>query len=316
MFSKLFGNKHLIILLFSIIILFILVMTTLGSRELTWPEKFVKDSTSMLQGVIYKPANAIAGFFQDIYQFSLVFKENKSLKSSLHQYSQVVAEVNQLRAENQRLKDMLGYKQKVVNQYQLKMANVISRSPDRWNNMLVIDQGLKDGIQKDMAVITTQGLVGKIYNVSNFSANVQLISDSEHGGFIFAAIQSNPQAYGVIDGYDVTKNELKLTKIELDIKLEPGQLVTTSNLGGTFPNGLVIGKIVRVDEGENGFTKTAYVRPEANLYHIDDVFVVQNMGQKGESRCKSSGPIASSFFFSFPKGQYFSSSQWIISIRL
>ncbi|TCS79061.1 rod shape-determining protein MreC [Tepidibacillus fermentans] len=280
MFSKLFSNKHLIILLFSLILLFILVWTTLGSRELTWPEKFVKDSTSMIQGFIYKPANAVAGFFQDMYQFSLIFKENKALKSSLHQYSQVIAELNQLRAENQKLKEMLDYKEKAMNQYQLKMAKVISRSPERWNNMLVIDQGLKDGIQKDMAVITTQGLIGKVYNVSNFSANVQLISDSEHGGFIFAAIQSNPQAYGVIDGYDVTKNELRLTKIELDVKLEPGQLVTTSNLGGTFPNGLVIGKIVRVDEGENGFTKTAYVKPEANLYHIDDVFVVQKTGVK------------------------------------
>ena len=267
-------------MLFSIILLFILVWTTLGSRELTWPEKFVKDSTSMLQGVIYKPANAVAGFFQDAYQFTLIFKENKSLKSSLHQYSQVVAEANQLRTENERLKEMLGYKEKAINQYSLQMAKVISRSPDRWNNMLVIDQGSKDGIQKNMAVITTQGLIGKVFNVSNFSSDVQLISDSEHGGFIFAQIQSNPVVYGVVEGYDVTKNELKVTKIELDIKLEPGQLVTTSNLGGTFPNGLVIGKIVRVDEGENGFTKTAYVKPEANLYHINEVFVVQKTGGK------------------------------------
>ncbi|MFV9510878.1 rod shape-determining protein MreC [Tepidibacillus sp. LV47] len=280
LFSKLFRNKHLIILLFSLIFLLILVWTTLGSRDLTWPEKFIKDSTSMIQGIIYKPANAIAGFFQDMYQFSLIFKENKALKSSLSQYSQVIAELNQLRAENKKLKEMLGYKEKAMNQYQLKMAKVISRSPDRWNNMLVIDQGQKDGIQKGMAVITTKGLIGKVYHVSNFSSTVQLISDSEHGGFIFAAIQSNPQAYGVIDGYDVTKNELRLTKIELDVKLEPGQLVTTSNLGGTFPNGLVIGKIVRVEEGENGFTKTAYVKPEANLYHIDYVFVVQKTIEK------------------------------------
>jgi len=257
------------------IILVIAMSTNWDKRQLSWPEKFIKDTVSWTQSIIYKPANAIAGFFQDVHDFSIIFQENKSLKSSLHQYSQVVAELNQYKDENKRLKQMLAYKEKKENQYQLRIGKVIARSPDRWNNMLVIDQGARDGVEQDMAVITTSGLVGKVYSVSSFSSNIQLISDSEHNGFVFASIQSNPRTYGVIEGYDKQKNELNIKKIALDANVEPGQLVTTSSLGGVFPTGLIIGEIVRVEEGENGgLTKTAYVKPAADLYQIDEVFIV------------------------------------------
>jgi len=230
----------------------------------------------MTQGIIYKPASKVAGFFEDIRDFTLIFAENKSLKASLHQYSQVVAELNQVKEENKRLKEMVDYKESVANKYHLKAAGVIGRSPDRWNNMLVIDKGSKDGITKDMAVISTQGLIGKVYSVSNFSANVQMISDSEHGGFVFAEIQSQPLSYGVIEGYDPITQELRMNKIELNAEIEQGQLVVTSNLGGKFPAGILIGEITKVEQYSSGeLTKTAFLKPAADLYHIKEVFVVE-----------------------------------------
>ena len=283
MLSKMFNNKHLIFFLLSIILLVILMWSTVGSRDLSWPEKFLKDSISMTQGALYKPANKVAGFFEDIRDFTLIFKENKSLKASLQQYSQVVAELNQVKEENKRLKEMVDYKQSVANQYHLKMAEVIGRSPDRWNNMIVIDKGAKDGISKDMAVVSTQGLIGKVYSVSNFSSNVQMISDTEHGGFVFAEIQSNPISYGVIGGYDPITRELTINKIELNAEIEEGQLVVTSNLGGTFPPGIVIGEITKLEQyGSGELTKTAFVKPAADLYHIKEVFIVEKDFQPEE----------------------------------
>lgn len=275
MFSKLFSNKHLIIILFSLIILVILMGITVGNRDLTWPEKLVKDSVSWAQGVINKPANAIAGFFEDIREFRLIFEENKALKYTLNQYSQVKSDLNDLKEENNRLREMLDYKEKTKDNYKLRIAQVIARSPDRWNNMLVINKGLNDGIRKNMAVVTTQGLIGKVYSVSSFSANVQLITDNEHSGFVFAQVQSEPRIYGIVEGYDKEKNQLAIKKIDLNARIEPGLLVTTSNLGGVFPSGIVIGEIVDVEEGENGgLTKTAYIKPSADLYHLNEVFVV------------------------------------------
>lgn len=250
---------------------------SIGNRNLSWPEKLVKDSVSWVQNLLYKPANSVAGFFEDIKNYTVVYEENKALKVSLHQYSQVVAELNDLKDENERLREMIDYKDRTKDEYKLQAARVIARSPDRWNNMLVIDKGSNDGIKKDMAVVTTEGLIGKVYTVSSFSSNIQLISDSEHSGFVFAQIQSEPRSYGIVEGYDISKNELKLNKIDPNAMIEPGQLVTTSSLGGVFPSGLVIGEIIYIEEGENGgLTKTAYLKPAADLYRINEVFIVMN----------------------------------------
>lgn len=275
MFSRLFSNKHLIIILLSLIILVIIMGISIGNRELTWPEKLVKDSVSWTQAIVNVPASAIAGFFEDVRDFKLIFKENKNLKLSLNQYSQVVAELNQFKAENKKLKEMLDYKEQTIDQYLLRVSKVIARSPESWNNTIVIDKGSKDGINKDMAVVTTKGFIGKVYSVSNFSSTVQLITNSEKNGFVFASIQSEPSAYGVVEGYNKETNQLILKNIDLNANVEPGQLVTTSNLGGVFPTGLVIGEIIRIEEGENGgLTKRAYLEPAADLFHFDQVFVV------------------------------------------
>jgi len=181
---------------------------------------------------------------------------------------------------------MLDYKEQTVDQYLLTVAKVIARSPDNWNNTIVIDKGSMDGITRDLAVVSTKGFIGKVYSVSNFSSSVQLISDTEQNGFVFAAIQSEPLAYGVIEGYNKETNLLILKDIDLNAKIEPGQLVTTSNLGGMFPTGLIIGEIVQIEEGENGgLTKRAYIRPASDLYHLDEVFIVmEDLSAIGEGK--------------------------------
>ena len=63
---------------------------TIGNRDLTWPEKLVKDTVAWTQDIVYKPAYAVAGFFEDIHDFTVIFKENKALKLTLTQYSQVI----------------------------------------------------------------------------------------------------------------------------------------------------------------------------------------------------------------------------------
>ncbi len=275
LFPKSFVNKNLIIILFIFILLVIIIGLTIDHQDLTWPEKIVKDMMSWAQGIFYVPANAVAGFFEDTREYRVIFEENKVLKYNLNQYAQVVSEANQLKEENQRLKDMLDYKEENIDEFQLVVAKVISRSPDKWNNMLVINKGARDGIEKDMAVVTTSGFVGKVYSVSNYSSNVQLITDSNYNSFVFALIQSEPKTYGTVEGYDKINNILRIEQVELEAVIEPGQQVTTSSLGGVFPTGLVIGEVYYVEEDNNsGLTKTIFVRPGADFYHLDEVFVI------------------------------------------
>lgn len=222
-----------------------------------------------------KPVNAVAGFFSDFKGYRATFSENRELKVKLDDYQQLEADLSLYKDENQRLKELLDYKTSNIGEYDLLAAKVVARSPDKWNNMLVIDKGSQHGIENDMTVITSAGFVGKVYKTSYYSANVQLVTDISHNSFVFALIHSEPRLYGTIEGYDKVKNLLKIRQTEHDIKVEPGTYVTTSSLGGVFADGIVIGRVTDViDDDASGLSKTLYIKPSADLYHLEEVFII------------------------------------------
>lgn len=267
-------NRRLIIVLVGIILLVIIAGVTAGGRgQLSWPERFVKDSVSFLQQMIYKPVDAVIGFFEDVQNLYYLYEENKTLKSTLNQFSQLQAGYELLQKENQRLREMLDAKS-TLSDYNLIVSEVIARQHDTWFNVFTINKGEREGVQTDMAVATSKGLVGMVESVSYFSSNVRLLTDIERGSHISAMVLGDEDTYGIIESYDVERKELVLRKVPLESKLELGQKVVTSGLGGVFPKGLLIGEVSEVLPGEDGLTKMAYIKPAADLYHIDEVFVV------------------------------------------
>ncbi|GEN33038.1 MULTISPECIES: rod shape-determining protein MreC [Aneurinibacillus] len=277
--TNFFGNKRLIAILIGLIVLIAVMGATLKERPVpTWPERFAKDSVSFVQGILYKPTVMVSGFFDNIKHIYNIYEENKALKSQLDQHAQLQVEADDLRRENERLRSMLGIKDTKLKGYEKYAADVIARSPDRWNNMLTISKGKNDGIEPDMAVISAQGaLIGRIQSVSAFSSQVELLMDIEQGNHISAAIQGNQAIYGVIESYDLEKHELIMRKIPKtkDLKITPGQYVTTSGMGGVMPPGLVIGRVSSVGDGDYGLTQTARITPLANFYQIEQVFVAK-----------------------------------------
>lgn len=268
-------GRTLILFLLGIILAAGLIGLTAETRTtLSWPESLLKDAVTWMQAQLNKPARAVAGLFQDMSGMFRLYEENKVLKERLERYAQLAAENEELRAQNERLKAMLDYSQE-NDAYQLKLARVVARDPDRWmNSVIVINIGERDGIRANMPVITPGGVIGKVVQVSRRSANVQLITDVEGGSRVSAVVQSPSRPVGVIDGYDPQQGVLVLSKVPLDEPIEPGQRVVTSGFGGIFPPGLLIGTIESVGIGEYGLSLQAKVRPAADLVHLDEVFVV------------------------------------------
>ncbi|AMA72123.1 MULTISPECIES: rod shape-determining protein MreC [Aneurinibacillus] len=296
--SSFFGNKRLIAILMGLIVLIVVMGATLKERPFpTWPERLVKDSVSFVQGLFYKPTMLVSGFFQDVRDIYNVYEENKALKAELDKHAKLKGEVEELRRENARLRSMINIKDDKLRGYKWYAADVIARTPDRWNNTLIISKGKNDGIEPDMAVISSQGaLIGRIKNVSHFSSQVELLMDIEQANHISAVIQGSQAIYGVIESYDLEKHELIMRKIPKtkDLKIVPGQYVTTSGMGGVMPPGLVIGRVSSVEEGDYGLTQTARITPLANFYQIEQVFVVkrdfvakpESIEQEKEQRAK------------------------------
>ncbi|SDH96218.1 rod shape-determining protein MreC [Alteribacillus persepolensis] len=271
-----FSNKKLIVFMVSIIVLVALIGFSMRDRDaVTWPEKFVRDTTGIVQSIFSQPAHFVAGFFGDIKDHLHVYEENELLKSRLDEYASLAAELESVKQENETLKDIIEADESLTD-YVMRQALVIHRSPDRWTETIGINKGEQDGVEQDMAVVTSEGLIGKIQTTSEFTSTVQLLSDGNRTNRVSAMVNTDDKpVYAFIEGWDEEREGLMLRKIESEAEIEEGQTVMTSGLGGVFPRGLAIGEIVEVEPDEFGLTYNALIEPAADFYNIEQVNVIE-----------------------------------------
>ncbi|OPH48699.1 rod shape-determining protein MreC [Paenibacillus ferrarius] len=269
--------------MFGLVCFFILMGLTLGNRApMTWPEKFVKDSVSWTQGLFYKPAAQVAGFFEDVRQLRVIYEENKTLKLTLTQYARDTQRLNDLEAQNKRLMEELGFteRQRQANVYKYRIAEVVTIDPDPYNSTVTINLGDKDGIKENMAVMTVDGLVGRVSKVFGFHSNVQLLKETNdtdnNSKAIAVTVKGNDnQPFGMIESYDSKTGELVMNKVEHADDMKVGDTIITSGLGQVFPKGIEVGTITSIGPGEFGITYKVMVKPKASFSHIREVFVVE-----------------------------------------
>ncbi|WP_329602793.1 rod shape-determining protein MreC [Terrilactibacillus tamarindi] len=269
-----FSNKRLIVLLASIIVLGALIGYSIKERkQMAWPEQFAHDTVGLFQYIFNRPAHYVAGFFGTIQDIENTYKENKALKENLSDYARVKQENRDLKHDYQDLKKQMNLSDMPeLSDFKKLPALVIGRSNDGWNQIVIVDKGENDGIKADMAVVTSDGLVGKIGKVSKFTSEVILLTNTEQQNQISA--MSN-HVYGMVEGYDSKHGTLLFQKIPIKSKVKKGQIVTTSGYSQLFPSGLPIGKITRVTTDQYGLTKIAQVQPSANFNDLNHVVIVE-----------------------------------------
>ncbi|RFU71582.1 rod shape-determining protein MreC [Peribacillus saganii] len=272
-----FLNKRLILLLVSIIILVALIGFSLREREkVSWPEQFLSDTIGFVQNVFHKPVTSVAGFFENLIDLQHTYDENRKLKERLDEYVTLKTQVQGLENENKELREILGKKDD-LREYSPIQATVIGRNPDRWHEIITINRGTNQGVKKNMGVITSRGLIGKVKNAKPFTSTVQLLSSKDPKNRISAVIQGQKEIYGVIEGYDQKRKLLLLKRIPYNEKIKIGSEVATSGIGGVFPESLAIGTVEEVITDQYGLNQTAYVKPVADFYDIDNVMVVERL---------------------------------------
>lgn len=267
-------------MLFGLITFIALMGFTLGPRlGLTWPEKFARDTVGFVQGVFYKPASYIAGFFEDVRELKSVYEENERLKKSVSQYARESADYNRIKNENKHLQELLKFteEQKQRYEYEYRPVNVLSVNQDPNNQTLVIDRGAKHGIRMNMTVTSLEGMVGVISHVGNFTSTVKLLTtldplDAKRQQI--AATVSNKDTFGIIESYDKKTKKLKMTRIPEEDPVKKGDLIVSSGNGGVIPRGMIIGTVDKVEVGEFGLTRTATITPAASFQDWKTLLVV------------------------------------------
>ncbi|WP_373457860.1 rod shape-determining protein MreC [Paenibacillus wynnii] len=280
---KLFNNKRLFILLITLVLFIVVMGFSLGTRKaLSWPENFLRDTTGFVQNLIYKPAGYIAGFFEDIGNLHDLAEENERLKITVAQFTREQAQYNFVQATNEDLMKQLNFTkaQKLMYKYDYHIAQVISLNTEPNNSTLVINLGSKNGVKPNMSVISVEGLVGVISEVSNFTSTVKLmtmldINDPNSQPAIAATARTKEnQTFGMIESYDPKTKMLKMNKISPTDPIAKDDVIVSSGIGGLYPRALMIGTVESVGVGEFGLTRTAIIKAAAEFQDWKELIVV------------------------------------------
>jgi len=238
----------------------------------TLPEQIIKDTVGVAQSIVAKPANYISGIFNKIDSLLNTYEENKRLKARLEDFAVVQAEAADLKLDNKKLQELID-KSESLKDYNPIHATVIARNPDQWEEKIILNKGSSHGVEKNMAVMTAKGLVGKIILVTPFTSEVELLYTNNPNYRVSAMVLGDKEAYGLIEGFDKERNELILKRIDSSLTVKKGQQVVSSGLGGIFPKGVPIGEITEVSTDDFGLTKMAYVKPSADFSILDHVVI-------------------------------------------
>ena len=253
-------NKIIIITIIILVILLIPISLKLN-RDTTSFENLFKDTATIINKVFMYPFTALNT--NDITQDESYLIQ-KNVNESL------VKEIEEL-------KDQLKLNS-TLTEYTPINATILSRNKSYWFNTLTNDKGKKHGIKKDMAVITSKGLIGKISKVSNLSSEIKLITSDDVNYKVSVSIKANDrETYGILNGYDIENNLIKISGVDRSIKVEKGNVVATSGLGGVFPGGLYIGVVEKQENDKYDLSKTIYIKTKQDF---DSIHYVTVLGEK------------------------------------
>lgn len=223
-------------------------------------------------------ANGVTGFFDKYLQAGQTYEQNRQLQAEINELREKLIDYEAVKHENEQFREIIGViEQSPGRKY--KTASVIARQPEDPFSSFSIDKGLLDGISPLDPVITADGLVGYVSEVSATSSRVvTLLNVAVKVG----AYNGSTRDIGIVTG-TVELAEQGLCRVEylpLDSQSKAGDYILTSG-GELFPKDIPIGEIVDVQIGLGGISRAATIRPFAKIESVKDVFVIIEFGGQG-----------------------------------
>jgi rod shape-determining protein MreC len=207
-----------------------------------------------------------------------LFPSNPDTADLQQRIEDLEAQVIALEAENVELKEneadlqllsgLLDYERSQPdNRY--AAANVIGRDTSAFLGYIMIDLGSDDGMARDMPVVTSQGLVGHIVELTCCTAKVQLITDANSA--VNARLQASRDEGVVVGRFG---GVLELEYLSQQAEVAPGDVVLTSGLGGTYPEGLVVGRVSATQRQDYEVLQKAVLVPAVDFNRLEIVLII------------------------------------------
>lgn len=200
-------------------------------------------------------------------------KENNNLKQRVLKTNNLEEINNNLQYEMELLKKTMKLKSTYTG-YDVIYAKTINRNKMYWYSTIIIDKGYKDGVKKDSAVVSIDGLVGVIKSVTKGNSTVKLITNSDINSKISGMIKYDDfTAIGLIEGYEYPY--IKVNMATYNKKIKPGDEFYSSGLAD-LPKNIYIGTVKKIEKDNYGLSNILYVEPKQDMNDINYVAILNN----------------------------------------
>jgi rod shape-determining protein MreC len=235
-----------------------------------WAISLVSPPEKALHGT----GTGVRGMWSNYLDLRHVRQQNEELKDRLSRLQLEQAGLLEDARQGQRLQALLGFKEHYI--YDTVPAQVIGTSGTDQSRILIIDKGFKDGLKPDMAVITPDGIVGKLKDVFGSTSQVLMISDQTSGaGVVLEATRLR----GVLRGNAL--GQPQIINMLPDERVKPGERVVTSGGDQIYPRGLPVGVVDQmVPDTSNPPFMDILIKPAANLGHLEELLVITQAGDQ------------------------------------
>lgn len=279
-------NKNIIITLIIVIVIVTTLSVTIARRAVSekpfFGQSVINDAISIVDRTITAPFRWIENGANAVENLFVTYEENERLKQKIDQYDELLQKNKNHEREIATLTEELNL-QATLTDFEKITSNVISRSPDTWQDIMIIDRGMNDGVEANMPVVSNHGLIGRIIEANKTSSKVELLTSSNQNSNQFPVRISteNGEAFGILKGYDAKKEVLVIEQITGTKTIEEGAIVQTSGLGGGSPADLPIGTTLKESTDRFGLTRQIYLKPYAQMSDLLVVTVIKR-GVGGE----------------------------------
>ncbi len=264
------GNRYLYL---ALILAFLLLGFALDRVGYMAPVRAtVQSLLAPLEESLSSAAGEVANLAEQSQDVQVLQARNAELEALVNNLMVENVRLKEVERENELLRQLLNYTRSNP-QFTYQAASIVGRSigvdPTNLLYFVYVDAGTRDGVAKHMPVITDRGLMGRVTMVGPNSAQVLMLIDPASS--VNALIQ-NSRTTGVVRGN--IDGTLIMERIPQNEKVNPGDIVLTSGLGGNFPDKLVVGQVTEVVQRDQDMFQTARIRPTVDFGKLENLLII------------------------------------------
>ncbi|MDR2143528.1 MAG: rod shape-determining protein MreC [Treponema sp.] len=243
-----------------------------------------------IRGSIHRVTSFVSRTANAIQELAALNREYGELSDRIARYEQLERTAADIRQENERLREQLGFAKTIS--YRYVAAEIIGYDPDNIFSAFVINKGKNHGVANNMPVIAYQNgaetLVGKVVQTAQFESLVMPLFDT--GSYISARLAES-RLEGIVEGQGNSERPLLMRFIRGRSRdeIHIGELVVSSGLGGVYPPGIRLGRVSRILYQENDTTIEIELAGTADFSRLEYVFVIDARSVTGEDSAFGGG---------------------------